>query len=209
MKQLLALVLGVALAAGCQKNDHAPAGDPAGRAPQGLPGAQGAGGGDPTALGVHDPGTGMGGDNPHAGMGGDNPHGGMQGMEGMAPPPQDLDPATLIEGVVDVSPALAAKVKPGDVIFLVAKAAGPDGQPAGPPLAVEKLIVADKLPQPFTLSNQNQMIQGAKLTGSVLVSARLDRDSEASSKNPGDLEGMLPVTPPAKGIKVVLASERQ
>ena len=147
---------------------------------------------------------------PHAGvaMGGQNPHG-SGGMQGTMPAAGPLDPNSVIEGVIDVAPALKDKIKPGDVIFLSAKLYdAATGELKRGPLAVDRLEVA-KLPQPFVLSNQNQMMAGAKLEGGVKVAitARVDRDVDVLTRNPGDLEAVVKTAAPQKDLKVVIDTE--
>ncbi len=193
------------------------------QAPQGIP-AGGSGAvnapGAPAAPSGADPHAGidMNGADPHAGvdMGGGanphgmaNPHGGGGGMEGNMPTPEALDPATVIKGTIDVSPALAGKVKPGDVIFLSLKTVDPTtGELRRPPLAVDRIEI-QKLPQAFELSNQKLMIPGAKIEGQVAVSARIDRDVDAMTRAAGDLEGIVKTKPPQKDLKVIIDTEVQ
>jgi hypothetical protein len=215
--------LALSLACACEKGSKA-AGNPGAQAPQGLPGSgsgtatgPGPGGLPPGAPGMGggvDPhaGLGMGGPggaDPHAGldMGGGS-HGDMGGMTGTSPAPQPLDPNTLLEGTIEAGPGLAEKIKPGDVIFLSAKTVDPKTGEIlrGPPLAVERLTV-DKLPMAFSLSNQNAMVAGTRLEGQVAIVARVDRDVEATTREPGDIEGVVKTAPPQKSLKLVLDTE--
>jgi len=72
--------------------------------------------------------------------------------------------------VVDISPQLKAKAKPGDAVFVYAKAM--QGPPM--PLAVKKLTLAD-LPVTLTLSDADAMMPAMKLSGfqQVIVGARV------------------------------------
>jgi hypothetical protein len=208
------LIVSLAALAACQK-ENKPAGNSAAQAPSGLP-ASGAGGGAPTGgmpsgmPGVHgggDPHAGMNMNDPHAGMNMDNPHGG--GMQGTMPAPGPLDPNTVLEGTIEASPAVAGKIKPGDVLFISAKAVNPaTGEILRAPLAVDRIEIA-QLPQRFALSNQNAMSAGTKLSGPVAITVRIDRDQDAMTRAPGDLEGILKTQPPAKDLKVVIDTEIQ
>jgi hypothetical protein len=206
MKHVLVIIGFAALGVACERN-AGPKGNPAAQAPQGLPGA---GGANPHAGLDMGGAGGMGGANPHAGldMGGAGgvAAGGMGGA-GMTPQPGPLDPSTTLEGTIEASAALADKVKPGDVIFISAKAVDDKGEIVkGPPLAVDRLVV-DKLPLAFTLSNQNQMMAGTQLAGPIAIVARVDRDSDAMTRAAGDIEGVVKTTPPQKGLKLVLDAE--
>jgi cytochrome c-type biogenesis protein CcmH len=72
--------------------------------------------------------------------------------------------------VVDISPQLKAKAKPGDAVFVYAKAM--QGPPM--PLAVKKLTLAD-LPVALTLSDADAMMPAMKLSlfQQVIVGARV------------------------------------
>jgi cytochrome c-type biogenesis protein CcmH len=121
------------------------------------------------------------------------------------PEPQNVDPNMVLEGTIDIAPALKDKVKPGDVIFLSARRVE-GGQIQRMPLAVDRLEVKS-FPLPFTLSGANVMMAGTEFKGEVALSARLDRDQEATTRSPGDIEGTLRASIPAKGLKVVLDTE--
>jgi hypothetical protein len=135
---------------------------------------------------------------PHAGLdrAGDeqDPHGG---------PPAHIDPSRVLEGTIEAGPTLAAQIKAGDIIFLQAKKIGPTGQPMSPPIAVKRVDVT-ALPMQFRLDETNQMMQGTTFDGEVVIIARVDRDGEARSRTPGDVEGQIKATVPARGLKLVL-----
>jgi hypothetical protein len=105
-----------------------------------------------------------------------------------------------VTGVIDIDPALAPKVKAGDTIFLMAR------NEAGSMVAVARLSAPAKFPVPFVLSAANAMFAGNAMTGSVRLSARVDKDGDAGSKNPGDIIGEHPdlVAVPSKNIKLLL-----
>ncbi len=139
---------------------------------------------------------------PHAGMGGmtgaDNPHAAMD------PAAVPVDPNQVLEGTLEPSALLKDQIKPGDIVFLSAKTIDPaTGEPGRFPIAVERLDVTSS-PIPFKLSGQNAMMPGTKFEGAVLITARVDRDGEARSRNPGDIEGTLKATIPQRGLKLAL-----
>ncbi|HEU0037083.1 MAG TPA: hypothetical protein VFQ53_41015 [Kofleriaceae bacterium] len=169
------------------------------------------------------------GDDPHGGMfGGDpggDPHAGVPGAPpipgggggGAMPPTVDvtqlglsspdpnraIDPNRRIRGTLKVHPKAKDKLKPGAAIFLIVKRPGPDGQPAGSPLAVDKLTwSADGMA--FELTERQAMVAGTELTGEVIVMARVDQDSDAITKQPGDVTGMTRVKIPADGVVLEL-----
>jgi hypothetical protein len=168
--------------------------------------------GDPSnphaGLGMGDP------SNPHAGldMDGDgepdSPHGGTDVTKlGLAAPDPDrpIDPSHRITGTITVDPKAKAKAKltAGTSVFLIVKRVGPDGSPSGPPLAVDKLTWAGD-GMAFELTEDQAMVAGTDLSGDVVVMARYDQDSDALSKQPGDVTGQVRVKIPAEHVKLTL-----
>jgi hypothetical protein len=171
------------------------------------------GGGDPD-----DPHAGMsmgGQGDPHAGLSGDqDPHanldmgggGGDPDMAGLQPPDPDrkIDANKFLRGTIRAGKDLTAAIKPGAVLFLSAWPVDPTtGELLGAPVAVAKLEV-DKLPMKFELSERDVMVDGTRFEGDVLISARVDGDGEARTKEPGDVEGRSRARIPARGIDLVL-----
>jgi hypothetical protein len=157
----------------------------------------------------------MGGDgdpsNPHAGLdtGGDPHAGGGGGTDvtklGLAAPDPDraIDPSHRIAGTITVDAKARSHVKTGTPVFLLVKRAGADGQPSGPPLAVDKLTwTGDGMA--FELTEEQAMVAGTDLTGDAVVMARYDQDSDALSKQPGDVTGQVKVKIPAEHVVLVL-----
>lgn len=168
-------------------------------------------------LGMGDP------SNPHAGLDmGDpsNPHAGLDmdgdgepdspgGTDvtklGLAAPDPDrpIDPSHRVTGTITVDPKVKAKLTPGTAVFLTVRRAGPDGAPSGSPLAVEKLSwTGDGMA--FELTEDNAMTAGTDLSGDVVVMAHYDLDSDALSKQPGDVTGQVLVKIPAEHVKLTL-----
>jgi hypothetical protein len=184
-----------------------------GRNPHGVPGDPGdpsdphAGldisGGDPHA------GLDMSGGDPHAGldMSGGDPHAGGVDVTklGLAAPDPDraIDPSHRIAGTLAIAPRLKDKVASGTAVFLVVKRAGPDGAPSGPPLAVDKLTWTGS-GMLFELTEEQAMVAGTDLSGDVVVTARYDQDSDALSKQPGDVTGQVKVKIPADRVQLTL-----
>jgi hypothetical protein len=95
-------------------------------------------------------------------------------------------------------------VKPGTAVFLTVRRAGDDGAPSGPPLAVDKLTWSGGDSLPFELTEAQAMVAGTDLSGDVVVMARYDQDTDASSKQPGDITGQARVKIPADHVKLTL-----
>jgi cytochrome c-type biogenesis protein CcmH len=102
-----------------------------------------------------------------------------------------------LSGTVRLAPALAARARPEDTVFILARAA------EGPrmPLAILRKQVKD-LPLDFTLDDGMAMAAGARISSfpRVVVVARVSKTGQAMPQ-PGDLSGQsAPVAPGAKGI---------
>ncbi len=110
--------------------------------------------------------------------------------------------ASSIAGVVTIDPALASKVAPTDVLFVIIK------RPSGPPRPLAAVrIDHPKFPQPFKVTNADVMLQGSELKGVVSIIARLDKDGNAGPAQPGDIEGEYAKNPTmvgAKNVEIVL-----
>ena len=109
-----------------------------------------------------------------------------------------------IKGVVTVAPELAAKVRPGDTVFIFARAE------QGPrvPLAILRKQGRD-LPAEFTLDDSMAMSPAAKLSdhARVVIGARVSKTADASPR-PGDLQGLsAPVRVGAKSVNVTIDTE--
>lgn len=108
----------------------------------------------------------------------------------------------VITGQVSLAPGLKAKAKPGNVVYIFARA-----PPGGPPmpLAIIKAQVKD-LPMQFTLDDSKSIMPSTKLSGfsHAVVAARVSMSGDASAHS-GDLQGMSPVVSVgATGVDVVI-----
>jgi cytochrome c-type biogenesis protein CcmH len=121
----------------------------------------------------------------------------------VAAPKKAADNAAAITGMVTLSPKLAAKVKPDDIIFILARAA------QGPkmPLAVLRKQVKD-LPLQFSLDDSMAMQPQLKLSGfdQVVVVARVSKSGSPMAQA-GDFQGLTDaVKPGVKGLNIVIDS---
>jgi hypothetical protein len=148
---------------------------------------------------------------PHAGLDMSDPHAGvdMGGTDvtklGLAAPDPDraIDPSRRVTGKIVVDPKAKDKVKPGTSVFLIVKRAGADGATTGPALAVDKLDWGND-GVAFELTEANAMVAGTELSGDVIVTARYDQDSDALTKQPGDVTGQVRVKIPTDNIELTL-----
>jgi hypothetical protein len=186
----------------------------------GMPTTGGAGAGaNPHAANPHaaDPHAGMNMGGAGGGMSG-SPHGDMppghppvEGGGGpdvtqmglSAPDPnRKVDPSRRLRGTLKVAATTKDKVKAGGAVFLIVKKADASGNPSGPPLAVDKVMYTDNLS--FELTEANAMVAGTELVGDVVITARYDQDSDAISKQPGDVTGQTRVKVPSDKVELVL-----
>jgi hypothetical protein len=147
--------------------------------------------------------------NPHAGLDmSQNPHAGGTDVTklGLSAPDPDraIDPTRRVAGLLTVDAKAKDRLKAGTSVFLIVKRAGPDGAPTGSPLAVDKLTWTGGAGVAFELTDAQAMIAGTQLAGDVVVMARYDQDSDALTKEPGDVTGQLRVKIPADNVKLVL-----
>ena len=106
-----------------------------------------------------------------------------------------------IEGRLELGPNATAHVKTGDTVFVIARNGTTNAM-----VAVVKLQAPDKFPLAFKLAPQNVMMAGGSLSGPIKLSARVDKDGDAISKQPGDVVGEVAqaVQVPAKDVVLTL-----
>jgi cytochrome c-type biogenesis protein CcmH len=119
-----------------------------------------------------------------------------------AAPPVAAATGATVSGEVTVAPALAAQLKPDDVLFVIARP--DDGSRA--PVAVLRKRVAD-LPLTFTLDDSMAMMPERTVSKakSVVLVARISRSGQPMQQ-PGDLasEPSEAVAPGTKGVRLVI-----
>lgn len=124
-----------------------------------------------------------------------------QAEAGGAAPQAAAAPPARLSGEVRLSPELAARVAPGDTLFVFARAA--DG--ARMPLAVLRRP-AGAAPFAFTLDDSMGMAGGPKLSSAaqVVVGARLSKSGNATPRS-GDLVGQsAPLDPRSQGVVLTI-----
>lgn len=111
------------------------------------------------------------------------------------------DTAQGVSGVVQLAPALIAKVAPEDTVFIFARAA----YGLNIPLAVLRKK-AGELPIKFTLDDSLAMTPQARLSGvsQIVVGARVSKNANAMPQ-PGDLQGLTaPLSNVARDVNIVI-----
>lgn len=119
---------------------------------------------------------------------------------GSSPPQARSNSGEAVRGVLKLAPALEGRVPDGAILFVIARMG-----PAGPPTAV--LRVPDpEFPLEFAIGPEHRMLEQMPFTGPFTLSARVDADGHAISKNPGDLSGAAEGThsPGATDIELVI-----
>jgi cytochrome c-type biogenesis protein CcmH/NrfF/cytochrome c-type biogenesis protein CcmH/NrfG len=102
-----------------------------------------------------------------------------------------------ITGKITIDPKLKASLDSQAVLFIIAR---PVGAAKGPPLAVKK-IDRPVFPVSYSLGPENVMMQGSPFTGSVAITARLDKDGNPTTRQQGDLTGDYKKSSVAVGSK--------
>ncbi|MDP2306653.1 MAG: tetratricopeptide repeat protein [Pseudomonadota bacterium] len=118
-------------------------------------------------------------------------------------PPGAPSPET-VTGTLTLDPSVAAKTKPGDVLFLSARAPGVTG---GPPTWTQKQVTVESFPLTFALGPADAMIKGIPTPGELVITARIDRDGNAMTKSADDLVGKsAPLKPGTTNVTITLAA---
>ena len=112
----------------------------------------------------------------------------------------DGSKAEPIRGEVRVAEALREQLRPDAVLFIIARVGA-----AGPPLAVKR-IRSPRFPLQFSIGPDDRMIATLPFQGALQLTARLDGDGDAISRDPGDLQGRADGTypPGASNVTIVL-----
>ena len=108
-----------------------------------------------------------------------------------------------ISGKITVNAKLKDKIDNQAALFLIARAAG---SAAGPPLAVKK-IDKPTFPLSYSLGQENVMMQGMPFAGKIGISARLDKDGNAMTREAGNLVGDYkknPVEVGSQNVDIIL-----
>ena len=105
-----------------------------------------------------------------------------------------------ISGTLSLGPGMEEKVRSGAVLFLMARA----GE-TGPPLAVVRTR-DPKFPLDFEIGPDDRMIPSIPFAGPLRITARLDGDGNAMTREAGDLTGAAVGTydPGDHGVQVVI-----
>jgi hypothetical protein len=108
--------------------------------------------------------------------------------------------AASVRGTLRLAPELEGRVPSGAILFLIARSTE-----AGPPLAVQR-IPEPRFPLDFEIGPNDRMIQQLPFAGPLRLTARVDGDGNATSREPGDLvgESSEEVEPGDSGIVITI-----
>lgn len=127
-------------------------------------------------------------------------------LAGLPPPeaPAAAAAAPSLEVMIELAPALAAQLAPGDTLFVFARTV--DG--AGIPVAVKRLPAAD-FPITLALSDADGLMPAQKLfaQAQVRLMARVSKSGDAAAAT-GDLEAEVQVVDVADGARHTLVIDR-
>lgn len=104
-----------------------------------------------------------------------------------------------INGVVSIDPKLKEKINNRAVLFIIVRSGNTS---AGPPLAVKR-IDQPSFPLNYSIGPQDVMTPGVSLSGEVFISARLDQDGNAMTREAGNLAGEYRKNPAKVGAQKV------
>jgi cytochrome c-type biogenesis protein CcmH len=107
-----------------------------------------------------------------------------------------------IRGRIVLAGELEGRVPGGSVLFLIARASD-----AGPPVAVKR-VPDPSFPLDFEIGPGDRMMEGIPFTGPFQLTARVDADRNAATRNPGDLQGESRERVPAGTRDVELVIDR-
>ena len=98
-----------------------------------------------------------------------------------------------LSGQISLNAQLKDKVKVGSTLYIIVRRDEGEGK-KGMMIAAKKIPVTgpDMFPHSYTITGRDVMMAGTALAGNVRVSARVDQDGDALSKQPGDVTGAAP-----------------
>ena len=125
------------------------------------------------------------------------PAAGGAAAQAPAGPGSDAPP---LRGTIRLDESLQGRVRPGSILFLIVRTG-----PAGPPTAVKR-VAEPSFPLDFEIGPDDRMIEAMPFQGPFTVTARIDADRNAMTRNPGDLQGQADGTyePGAEGIDLLI-----
>lgn len=130
--------------------------------------------------------------------------------QAVQPPASVANVSSTVSGSVTIAPELTAKIAPGDILFVLARAAGAVGANTPTPrmpLAVLRIPAPQTWPYLFSLTDAMAMAPGMNLSSfpEVVIEARISKSGGATLQ-PGDLTGLTaPIKPGTKNLAVTIS----
>jgi len=124
----------------------------------------------------------------------------MAGSSRGASPMRGSGSSEAIQGRVELAESLSGRVPPGAVLFVIARRGN-----AGQPMAVKR-IVSPQFPLDFAIGPDDRLTEAVPFEGPLQLTALVDADGNATTREPGDLQGALsaPVVPGARGLTLTI-----
>ena len=121
------------------------------------------------------------------------------GGSGPAADPSVGRPGAAVRGNVNLSEAANGRA---GTLFIIAR---PQGAVGGPPLAVLR-IPDPRFPLAFEIGPDQVMMPGMRFEGAIALTARLDADGDAMTRDDGDPQTRSPmaVIPGSLGVELLL-----
>jgi cytochrome c-type biogenesis protein CcmH len=117
-------------------------------------------------------------------------------------PPVSAASGFALNGVVRVAPSLAGRWPKGSFVFVIAR-----GEGGGPPYAARRYAGA-RPPLAWSLGPSDRMLPDAPAPRRLVLTARVDQDGDALTRQLGDLES-APSAPVRPGASVDLVVDRE
>jgi hypothetical protein len=114
-----------------------------------------------------------------------------------------------IQGTVQISKQLKGKLSPTAALYIIAR---PNGETAGPPVAVKRFTMPLNFPISFEITANDAMMPGSPLEGEFTLTARVSQKGSASPAAAGDLVASKPVNgvkPGGKSVTIEISEEKK
>ena len=127
------------------------------------------------------------------------PGSGPRGARSPGAPPA-AETGEPLAGTIRLASEVEGRIPNGAILFLIVRPIA-----GGPPTAVRR-IADPRFPLEFTLGPEHRMAQSVPFVGPFTLTARVDADGNAMTREPGDLQGMSVEqhSPGDTGIELVI-----
>jgi hypothetical protein len=114
--------------------------------------------------------------------------------------PMGSGSSEAIRGTIALAEDLSGRVPPGAVLFVIARPGS-----AGQPTAVKR-IASPHFPLEFAIGPEDRLSEAVPFAGPLQITALVDADGNATTREPGDLQGAYPnpVAPGASDVSLTI-----